>query len=67
MPKKYTCCPCGEVFKTLEDYLKHTCKKTGFTPRDIEHVDATSGGRFSKVSASALARGQKRKKDKEKK
>jgi len=57
-----TCSPCGKVFKSNEAYLKHKCKATGFTPRDIEHFDALSNGRFSLQSKAALARGKARKK-----
>ena len=57
-----TCSPCGKVFKDNEAYLKHKCAKTGFTPTQIEHQDALSGGRFSLQSKAALARGEARKK-----
>jgi len=56
------CGACGEKFESNEDYLDHTCSKTGYTPRDIEHQDALTGGRFSKISKAALARGEARKK-----
>jgi len=70
--KTVICGPCGEVFKgkTEEEanakYLKHKCKKTGFTPTDVEHYDALSNGRFSLQSKAALARGEKRKNSKNK-
>ena len=57
---------CGKVFegKTEEEanakYLKHKCI-TGFTPTQVEHFDALSGGRFSLQSQAALARGEARK------
>ena len=59
---KVRCSPCGKEFKSNEEYLKHKCKKTGFTPTDVEHFDALSGGRFSLQSKAALARGEARKK-----
>jgi len=55
------CGACGKEFKSNDDYLDHVCEKTGYTPRDIEHQDALTGGRFSKISAAALARGEARK------
>ena len=59
---KVICSPCGKVFKTNEEYLNHKCEKTGYTPRDVEHFDKLSGGRFSLQSKAAIARGEKRKK-----
>ena len=61
---KVRCSPCQKVFKDNEAYLKHECKKTGFTPTQPEHFDALSGGRFSLQSKAALARGEARKKAK---
>lgn len=54
---------CGECdFKGGgEEYLNHTCKATGFAPTQVEHQDALTGGRFSRQSAKALDRGEKRK------
>ena len=60
--EKITCSPCQKVFLTNEAYLKHKCPKTGFNPTQIEHQDALTGGRFSKQSQAALARGEARKK-----
>jgi len=62
MPKDTTvkCGACKKVFLSDKEYLKHTCI-TGFTPTDVEHFDKLSGGRFSKVSASAIKRGEAKK------
>ena len=57
---KVICGQCNKEFKDDEVYLKHKCEKTGFTPTQPEHFDATSGGRFSLQSKAALARGAKR-------
>ena len=57
---KVICCACKKEFKDNAAYLKHKCKKTGFTPTDAEHFDALSGGRFSLQSQAALARGEAR-------
>ena len=64
---KVTCGPCGKVFDSNEEYLKHKCPKTGFNPTQIEHQDALSGGRFSLQSKAALARGEARKLKEQKK
>lgn len=64
--KQVICGVCGKVFegKTEEEanalYLDHVCT-TGFKPTQVEHFDALSGGRFSKQSQAALARGEKAK------
>ena len=58
----HACSSCGKKFKTEEAYLAHKCK-TGFTPKDIEHQDALTGGQFSKQSRAALARGAAHKKE----
>ncbi len=64
MPKdtKVICGACGKTFENDEKYLAHKCSKTGFTPKDIEHFDKLSGGRYSLVSKAAIARGEARKK-----
>ena len=65
MPEKSkttTCGSCGVIFKTDEEYLVHKCVKTGFTPRDIEHFDKLSGGKYSLVSKAALKRGEEKRK-----
>jgi len=59
---KVICCACGKEFKDNKAYLKHKCDKTGFTPTDVEHFDALSGGKFSLQSQAALDRGKARKK-----
>lgn len=61
------CGACGKVFEDKEQYLKHICEKTGFTPTQVEHFDILSNGRFSKQSARALARGDARKNSAKKK
>ncbi len=40
-----------------EGYETHICKKTGFTPTQVEHQDALTDGKFSRVSEKALERG----------
>ena len=60
--EKVFCGACGKEFKTNEEYLNHTCEKTGYKPTQIEHLDALSNGRFSLQSKAALARGEARKK-----
>lgn len=60
---KVICGACGEVFESKEQYLKHICKKTGFSPTQVEHFDALTNGRFSKQSKKALARGEAKKKN----
>lgn len=61
---KVICGQCNKEFKDNEAYLKHKCEKTGFTPTQPEHFDATSGGRFSLQSKAALARGEAKKAEK---
>lgn len=56
MEQLHNCGTCGNQFPSEAIYLKHVCV-TGFTPATVEHLDATSGGRFSLQSAAALARG----------
>lgn len=53
----------GLVFETEEDYLNHVSPVTGATPKDIEHQDALTDGKFSKVSEAALKRGEERKEE----
>lgn len=43
---------------SYEEYLNHTCEVTGHKPTAIEHQDALTNGRASKVAAKALARGE---------
>lgn len=51
----------GFVFETEEAYLNHTSPVTGFTPKDVEHQDALTNGRFSKIAAKAIERGDNKK------
>lgn len=51
------CSVCKKEFKTLEEYLAHTCT-TGFTPADFEHQVALNPD-YPEISASALSRGAK--------
>jgi hypothetical protein len=50
-----------EKFNNDKEYFAHVCNVTGFTPNQIEHLDATSNGAFSEQSRSALSRGAVRK------
>lgn len=50
------CGVCGLECSNTEEYLNHKCT-TGFKPTDVEHLDATSGGRFSLQAEKAKARG----------
>lgn len=54
----HRCGACDNEFLSEEIYLAHACVKTGFTPATADHLDATSGGRFSLASAAALKRGE---------
>lgn len=54
----------GAVFETEEEYLNHVNAETGFTPKDIEHQDALTGGQFSVQAEAALKRGADAKKKK---
>lgn len=58
---KEVCGVSGLVFHTRQDYLNHTSPVTGFKPTQVEHQDALTNGRFSKVSAKAVKRGEDRK------
>lgn len=55
------CGTCKKEYKTHSGYLKHTCNKTGHKPNTVEHLDATSGDRFSLQSQKALKRGKDKK------
>ena len=57
----HICGTCKKEYKTPEGYLKHICKETGHKPDTVEHLDATSGGRFSLQSQKAVARGDVKK------
>ena len=43
-----------------DSYLSHECS-TGFNPTEVEHQDALTNGRFSKIAEKAIARGEARK------
>lgn len=43
-----------------EEYLAHVCR-TGFNPTQIEHQDALTNGRFSRIAEKAVERGEQRK------
>jgi hypothetical protein len=53
----HICGQCKMGFKTEEDYIKHLCVETGFTPADPEH----HGEEFLNVQKFALKRGEIRK------
>lgn len=50
------CGQCDQNFSTEQEYLQHTCVKTGHTPQDVEHF----GPEFAAISAEAQARGAER-------
>jgi hypothetical protein len=56
MPK-HICGACGQEFDEETTYAGHTCPKTGQVASSTAHQDALTNGRFSKISAAALARG----------
>lgn len=58
----HKCGNCEGKFTEEQDYLDHECT-TGFTPKDIEHQDELTGGEFSKVSESAIKRGEEKKEE----
>lgn len=47
-----TCGQCDQQFEGEEQYLSHTCDKTGYTPQDLEH----HGARGIEVAKAALKR-----------
>lgn len=53
------CSVCSGEFATEAEYLDHVCT-TGFTPKDVEHQDALTGGRFSLQAVEAQKRGAER-------
>lgn len=61
--KKHVCGPCGQGFDTEEEYLDHKCEKSGATPKDIEHLEATTTPDASKIAEAAQARGEERKEE----
>ncbi len=60
MSKIHKCGTCNKEFTDESEYLNHTCT-TNCKPTEIEHLDATSGGSFSKQSEAARQRGEARK------
>lgn len=54
-PEVHVCGQCEAKFDTAEQYLDHTCNRTGFQPTDPRHL----GEDFAKVSEAALARGNR--------
>jgi len=58
---KHICGACQQSFAKENEYLTHECKATGFTPKEVEHQDALTGGQFSKQSEAALERGEAKK------
>ena len=61
--KKHICGQCGLGFDTDEQYCDHECVKTGFTPKQPEHL----GEEFVKVSETAQKRGAEKKANEAKK
>jgi len=59
MSQLHKCGTCGREFSDEREYLDHTCK-TNYKPTEIEHLDATSDGQFSKQSEAARKRGEAR-------
>lgn len=57
---KHICNICGKEFETDEAYCEHKCD-TGYTPKDMEHQDILTDGKFSEISEAALMRGEQRK------
>lgn len=54
------CGTCKKEFANDDKYLSHKCT-TGFKPTDIQHQDALTNGRFSRIAAKAIERGEERK------
>lgn len=61
IPETHKCSTCAEAWATEQEYLDHVCGETGHKPTTVEHLDKTSGGRFSKQAEKALERGTARK------
>jgi len=59
---KVICGPCGEEFKTNEEFLKHKCKAAdGAMPTQPEYVIRTTTPGFAKISEAAVKRGEAKK------
>jgi len=57
------CSPCQKVFATKAEYLKHKCEKAGGAmPTEPEYLIRTTTPHFAKISASAVERGEAKKK-----
>lgn len=56
MPKT-RCMPCKRIFPSHEDYLQHTCEKSGLKPTEPGYA----GRHFAKIQEAALKRGDDRK------
>lgn len=54
---KHICSPCGKEFATEQEYLDHTCEKSGVTPKDSENL----GEEFKTISEASQKRGADRK------
>jgi len=57
---KHICNPCGGEFDTEEEYIDHTCEKSGTTPADPENLVKTTTPNFFYISEKALERGAER-------
>ncbi len=55
----HVCGQCRKEFETEEQYLEHTCEKTGFNPTQPENL----GEEFALISKAAIDRGAARKID----
>lgn len=55
------CGTCKKECKDRDEYLKHKCEVTGFKPDTVDHLNATSNGKFSQQSAKAIERGNAKK------
>jgi hypothetical protein len=64
---KIICSVSGLEFDTFEEYCDHVSPVTGFKPSQIEHQDALTNGKASKIAEKALTRGKAKKEKKEKK
>lgn len=59
----HICGACEQSFLSDEEYCSHVCPNTNFQPTEVEHQDALTGGRFSKIAEAAIARGDAKKED----
>lgn len=59
MAQLHICGKCNKKFGSDQDYIDHVCRDN-YTPADPEHL----GEAFATVSAAAVARGNKQKKQK---